>query len=527
MKLVLEEYIKTLKEKDELDTLICNLLSLDGYTVYNYPKTGERQYGVDILAKKGKITYLFVVKQKDIDRKSWDSNQNSVRQSLNDIIDVYLETMLPEQYNNDYINIVVATNGYLLASVQQNFNGFQRNHTNFHGTPLNFKIWNIDDLVHLCERVAFSEVLFESNVQSLLRKSLYFMDESNYSKVYSEKVINHYISLLKSGKNIDKIFCSFFTCTTIMTNWAINLERYKIAIDITEYCLIKIWSIMLEYDCFEKSKYVIWLNKFINLYEHTNELFVSEIKNICEVKNGLLISHDIENRILIYDIFGRLSVFGLYLSYSGNNEETCEIYNMIITLLNNNQQYKYPVFDNSIIELSFLFLLVKKCCPEQLKIIIQNMIIGLKCTSKYPSPNDKIEEALDIYSGFSFPNYNASILFSGLLEWICCDNMVNEYKEIGKYICERHKNVTCQTWQMVNSEELSLYSDDYAHKSGACVVFPTNIEIEKFRESIKIAENNINFDEFSFAKYSFKPIALISTRYFHQPLIPGFWRNDE
>ena len=52
MRLVLEEYLKTLREKDELDLLLCDLLLLEGYTVFNRPRTGERQYGVDILAKK-------------------------------------------------------------------------------------------------------------------------------------------------------------------------------------------------------------------------------------------------------------------------------------------------------------------------------------------------------------------------------------------------------------------------------------------------------------------------------------------
>lgn len=49
IELILEDYLASLKEKDELDVLLSDLLKLDGYTVKSLPKTGERQYGVDLL----------------------------------------------------------------------------------------------------------------------------------------------------------------------------------------------------------------------------------------------------------------------------------------------------------------------------------------------------------------------------------------------------------------------------------------------------------------------------------------------
>jgi len=98
IKLVIEEYLSSLKEKDELDILFSDLLKLDGYIVKNLPKTGERQYGVDLLAEKDGEVYLYVIKQGNLTRTNWDSGQNSVRQSINEIFDLYLYMMLPSEY---------------------------------------------------------------------------------------------------------------------------------------------------------------------------------------------------------------------------------------------------------------------------------------------------------------------------------------------------------------------------------------------------------------------------------------------
>ena len=48
MRLIIKEYISQLKEKDELDLLLLELLVQNGYVADNIPRTGNRQYGVDI-----------------------------------------------------------------------------------------------------------------------------------------------------------------------------------------------------------------------------------------------------------------------------------------------------------------------------------------------------------------------------------------------------------------------------------------------------------------------------------------------
>ena len=82
MRLIVKEYILQLKEKDELDTLLSQIFEEKGYAAVSQPRTGNRQYGVDIqLHNKEELIFL-VIKQGDIDRKVWDGDTNAVRQSL-------------------------------------------------------------------------------------------------------------------------------------------------------------------------------------------------------------------------------------------------------------------------------------------------------------------------------------------------------------------------------------------------------------------------------------------------------------
>ena len=54
MNLILKEYLNSLKERNELDTLLPNLLSQMGLNVFSTPSMGTAQKGVDVAAV-GKI----------------------------------------------------------------------------------------------------------------------------------------------------------------------------------------------------------------------------------------------------------------------------------------------------------------------------------------------------------------------------------------------------------------------------------------------------------------------------------------
>ncbi len=144
MRLIVKEYILQLKEKDELDTLLGEIFTHKGYIADNQPKTGNRQYGVDIQLHNENELLLLVVKQGNIDRTVWDGSVNAVRQSLDEIKDVAINSLTYEE-REKRVRIIVATNGKRDEAIKLNWNNYVNNNKVWSGIPVNIEFMGIDD----------------------------------------------------------------------------------------------------------------------------------------------------------------------------------------------------------------------------------------------------------------------------------------------------------------------------------------------------------------------------------------------
>ncbi len=64
MRLLIREYLASLRERNEFDAILPDLLSEPGYIVYSRPSRGTRQHGVDVAAVgPDNRLYLFSIKR--------------------------------------------------------------------------------------------------------------------------------------------------------------------------------------------------------------------------------------------------------------------------------------------------------------------------------------------------------------------------------------------------------------------------------------------------------------------------------
>lgn len=173
MKLVIAEYLRTLKERNELDRLLPDLLVEMGYVPVARPQTGNRQYGVD-LAARGKNPetnldelLLLVIKQGDIGRTEWNGGNQAVRQSINEILDAYLKSHIEPQDKDRKIRIIVTTNGELKQVIQASWCGFVEDNQ----TKAVIEFWGIDRLAELIERHLLDEHVFRDEDRKQLRRA--------------------------------------------------------------------------------------------------------------------------------------------------------------------------------------------------------------------------------------------------------------------------------------------------------------------------------------------------------------------
>lgn len=185
MKLIIKDYLASLKERNELDVLLPTLLSQMGLTILSEPSIGNRQFGVDISAV-GSINdepekiYLFSIKAGNLGRSDWNSgNPQDLRPSLDEILDVYIPTHLPTQYKEYPIVICLTFGGDLKQELEINLSQYTQAKKN---DQIKFEVWNGDRIAGLLEKHLINEQLFlQDDLKSLLRKSLAMVDQPEVS----------------------------------------------------------------------------------------------------------------------------------------------------------------------------------------------------------------------------------------------------------------------------------------------------------------------------------------------------------
>lgn len=181
MRLALSQYLRTLRERDEFDRLLPELLTQMGYVPLVKPKAGVRQFGVDFPAAGRSPAdgvdelLLFVIKQGDIGRRIWSGDPNAVRESMEEIIDVWIASHVPPEYKDHRKVIVVATTGDLGQDVQPNWAGFAARHPELH-----FEFWGADKVSDLVEAYLLNEHLFDGQDRADLRKALVMGADIDY-----------------------------------------------------------------------------------------------------------------------------------------------------------------------------------------------------------------------------------------------------------------------------------------------------------------------------------------------------------
>jgi len=194
MKLIIKQYLASLKEREELDAILPDLLSQMGLNVLSRPRRGTKQYGVDVAAV-GTIdggpekVYLFSIKSGDLTSKSWDGDSSqALRPSLNQIIDAYIPTRIPPEHRDKEVVICPCFGGDIQEQIRTEVTNYENKNKK---EGLSFEEWNGDKLADLILSYFLREDLLPPESRPRLRKALALLDEPEAS-------FKHFATLIKS-----------------------------------------------------------------------------------------------------------------------------------------------------------------------------------------------------------------------------------------------------------------------------------------------------------------------------------------
>jgi hypothetical protein len=204
MKLILREYLASLRERDELDAILPDLLSELGFHVYSRPKRGTIQHGVDIAAVGPSAdgiqrVYLFSIKKGDLGRQDWDGNPQGLRSSLNEIFDVYLGSRIPAEYEALKIVICLCFGGEMHEQVRASVTGYIRQHTS---ERVNFEEWNGDKIAGLLLEGILREDLLPKPLRSNFQKAIALLDEPDSAYYHFALLIRQLVEASSSTSDL-------------------------------------------------------------------------------------------------------------------------------------------------------------------------------------------------------------------------------------------------------------------------------------------------------------------------------------
>ena len=184
IRLVLTHYLATLRERNELDALLPELLVAMGHNLLSRAQVGVPQGGVDVLSSfaapgTDEEAFLFIIKFGDIGREDLYAGAQSIQPSVREASTEYVRNRLPGGLRGGRKRLVVLSNGEVKQAAQGGFATLVDEVAAQPGCTLEF--WGIDKLATLIESHLLDESLLLKAGRDHLRGAIATLDDSEAS----------------------------------------------------------------------------------------------------------------------------------------------------------------------------------------------------------------------------------------------------------------------------------------------------------------------------------------------------------
>lgn len=559
MKLVIAEYLRTLKERNELDRLLPDLLVEMGYVPVARPQTGNRQFGVD-LAVRGRNPetgedelLLLVIKQGDIGRTEWDGGNQAVRQSINEILDVYLKSHVEPQDNGRKVHIIVTTNGELKQVVQASWSGFLTDNQ----AKANIEFWGVDRLAELIERHLLDEHVFRDEDRKQLRRALALSGDSDYDRRDLHRLFLRTLGLStrgeldaspKSGKALLKAIRVVSLSAHAFASWSLNDGDARQGLQANERALLWAWHrIQLADEATRREAISDAFGSLWTGYLNTARGYFERLQAHCYVEDGLFgyCSDSAEFSLIAFELIGMLATIGLAQVLVRTDDEadnTARFNNgrivaeALSSLIKNNGICSSPCLDrhSQDITLALTLLLLTENVDEAktwLMKLVRNVDYAYKVKRYIPVCTDSLDDLVEEggWSGGAAAErlMSTSWTLATLAGWCAILGMDDRYDVIAKEAKESYPEVCIQLWHPDSDLYKHLYFEQAHYKCGAAeapIELPPSASMWRNHIKIILKSAQAQIADASAARQAqLLVLDIIAYRHFSTPVAPYFW----
>ncbi|MFC1234425.1 hypothetical protein [Vibrio sp. F74] len=554
MKLILKQYLASLKERKELDAVLPDLLSSIGMNVFISPTRGVKEYGVDIAAV-GRLTneeervYLFSVKSGNLTRDTWNgSADQALRPSLDEIQDSFIPSRLPPEHRGKKIVICLCFGGDINSGIRQEVSGYEQRNTR---DNIAFEEWNGDKLSELIQQHLLKEELLPSSSQALLRKSLALLEEPESSSQHFSLLIDQVMSNANDADSVASSITRINVCLWVLYSWCRDGGNLEAAYLSSEQALLLAWGKAKKYYT-GRNKASKSFDSILETYQQITDCYVDQCL-IPYVGLKYAISHAVQSpssidvNIKLFDVLGRLSVKGhwvldaLIKSYTatpptdGENQEQellrlrlREITKSINLLVVNNPLLLSPYKDSQAIDLALALTLLSnnseldEFVKSWLSEVVNMCMFAFGSNGMYPIVHNSFEKLLEHQNkdradgNYKYKVTEASILYPLLTVFCSLYGLNSVSQELEKFATDKLAHCTLQYWYPNKYSEKFMYSNSDMHGSTS-TNFPMNndLAIEHITQECDSLDS---FKKMSAAVEGKLPLLLTACRCYRYPV---------
>jgi hypothetical protein len=559
MKFILSQYLRTLKERDEFDRLLPDLLLAMGYVPISKAQAGVRQHGVDLAAvgvapEDGvQELLLCVIKRGDIGRSEWDSGPQSVRQSLNEIFDVYLTTHVEPAHESLRKKIVLATTGDLKQDTQINWDSYAK----VHSAPALLEFWSGDRIAILIDRYMLNEHIFRSEDRTDIRRSLALAGEPEYDNSDLHRLFRRQIGLNDDGQllEINVRHCDLVKALRVIR---LSLEIFsrrsedegnvKQALIASERAVLWSWHRIQFEDIEDRRRYYQEFGELWRSYNIAAFRYFRKLHRYLYVQDGLsgCCRENAEFSMVVFEQIGIISSIGLCQLLVVTKEEPQQqiryknaamVADAVVAMLNNNPVSGSPRLDINVVDIVLgLILLVITDHIEQAQTWLTELVMRIDYTLKtkrnFPICTDSIEDLVEIsVSGgedLRARLMRTSWLLPTLAGWSVILERNDLYEVLAKSSKADYPEVCLQLWHPTAQDFFKhLYfspAQNSCGESEAPIILPDDANEYRTRMKALLQLERHNIVSSSTAcKVGLTALDLLGCRHFRIPVAPFFW----
>lgn len=565
MKLIIAEYLHSLRERDELDRLLPDLLVEMDYVPVARPQTGNRQYGVDIAARGNNFEtgedelLLLVVKQGDIGSTEWNGNKNAVYQSINDIFHVYLRSHLEPQDQDRSIRIVVATNGELKQTVQASWSGF----VNDNRSKAAIEFWGADFIAVLIEKHLLNEHIFLDEDRHDLRRALALSGDSEYDRKDLHRMFMRVLDLNdkgqltdkpKTGKALLKALRIVNLSAQMFAHWTLREDGdTRQGLCAIERAMLWTWHRICLADEKDKQSAISGpLRQIWWIYYRFTVQYHARIQPYCFVESSIIryTSNGVESSLIAFEqigILASIALFQIFSAISEGSKKTDEkntfweenantVIQTLESWLQNNGASSSPCLDRQSqdINLALIALLGlnrAETAKEWLKKLFRNVDYALKAKKFVPVATDSLDDLVEeggwLGGQATERMTETSWMLATFAGWSVILGMDEMYEVLAQNARDQYPSVCIQLWH----PEKDLYQHLYfqsAHSESGVAEAPIQLPAtaSEYRQQMQmICESEFGkvLLESPAAQFGLIALDFIAYRHFSTPVPPVFW----